>query len=259
LKLELDPQLGSTYSSASQWARRVTEGWASSNLYCAACSSPRLQPHAANRAVEDYHCPRCSRRVQLKAKQGPLGATVSNSAYEKKRQAIMAGRAPDYCFMSYQKQDLCVTDVLWVPGHFMTLSVVSSRTPLRPTAQRAGWVGSNIHLDLIPSEGKIPLVVDGRVQPRSIVRTQFQRLAFLAKLRHERRGWLTDILSCLDELEIQVGSRFTNSDLYACESKLHRLHPGNHNIQQKIRQQLQVLTAKAMVRRISPGIYERIY
>ena len=175
----LDRTLGDAYPSRSQWARRVTEGWAADNLFCAACSSSSLTPHQANRAVEDYQCPRCSRRVQLKAKNGRIGASVSNSAFAKKRSAILAGRAPDYCFMGYDRDALLVEDLIWVPGHFMTLSVISERKPLRETARRAGWVGSNIHLDRIPAQGKIPVVVGGRICSKAVVRHQFAELAFL--------------------------------------------------------------------------------
>lgn len=258
MKLVLDPRLGDGYTSASQWARRVTEGWATRNLYCIACKADSLAPHETNRAVEDYHCLACHRRVQLKAKNGPLGATISNSAYEKKRAAIAKGRAPDYCFMSYDRENLCVDDLLWVPGHFITLSVVSKRKPLPPSARRAGWVGSNIHLDLVPNAGKIPLVTEGRIAAKKEVRAQFRSLVFLNQLVAEQRGWLTDILTCLDNLELRSGSKFTNGDVYECEGRLSCLHPRNRNIRPKIRQQLQVLAANGIVKRVSPGVYERI-
>lgn len=258
MRLDLDARLGDGYPSASQWARRVTEGWAAANLYCVACNANSVTAHVANRAVEDYHCRSCARRIQLKAKNGRIGATVSNSAYEKKRAAIAAGRAPDYCFMAYDKGTLRVEDVLWVPGHFMTLSVISKRKPLRADAQRAGWVGSNIHLNLIPQQGKIPVVSDGRPLPKPQVRKQFAELLFVSRLNPEGRGWVTDVLACLDSMRLRPGSRFTNDDVYECESRLGALHPNNHNIRPKIRQQLQVLAAGGQVKRISPGLYERL-
>lgn len=258
MKLALDPALGDGYTSKSQWARQVTEGWAKENLFCLACTSDTLQAHAANRIVEDYHCPTCSRRIQLKAKNGSIGASVSNSAYERKRAAILAGRAPDYCFMAYERDALLVTDLLWVPGHFMTLSVVSKRKPLKATARRAGWVGSNIHLDRIPEQGKIAVIVDGRISPKAQARRQFADLAFLRQLDADKRGWVTDVLAGLDTLALRPGSKFTNDDVYSCEDRLKRLHPNNHNIRPKIRQQLQILQAGGVVKRISPGIYQRL-
>lgn len=258
MKLVLDASLGDGYPSASQWARRVTEGWAVENLYCPACASPRLSAHVNNRAVEDYHCPSCARQVQVKAKRGRIGSTISNSAFGKKQAAILANRAPDYCFMAYDREELLVNDVLWVPGHFMTLSVISKRKPLRETAQRKGWIGSNIHLDLIPGQGKIVLVEAGRPVPPAAVRKQFGETAFVARLPPQKRGWVTDVLACIDALDVRPGSSFSNDDLYSCEERLHVLHPGNRNIRPKIRQQLQVLAKHGVVARTSPGHYQRL-
>lgn len=258
MRLQLDASLGEGYPSPSQWARRVTEGWAAANLFCVACTADSLAAHNANRAVEDYHCRSCGRRVQLKAKNGRIGATVSNSAYEKKRAAIAVGRAPDYCFMAYDRAELTVDDVLWVPGHFITLSVVSKRLPLKASARRAGWIGSNIHLDLVPKSGKIEIVRGGEVVPRRQVRAKFQELAFVNRLGAEQRGWVTDVIACLDDLELRPGSRFTNAEVYSFEARLASLHPRNRNIRPKIRQQLQVLQAGGVVKRLSPGVYERV-
>lgn len=258
MKLALDASLGNGYASRSQWARRVTEGWAADNLFCLACTSNTVRPHAANRAVEDYHCPRCERRIQLKSKNGRIGRTVSNSAFEKKRAAITKGRAPDYCFMGYDRDALMVNDLVWVPGHFITMSVISARKPLQATARRAGWVGSNIHLERVPSQGKIAIVTDGRIAPKPVVRQQFAELAFLRNLRAEKRGWVTDVLACLDDLHLRTGSEFRLGDLYGFEERLQGLHPRNHHVRPKIRQQLQVLVAGGVLRRVRPGTYRRL-
>ncbi|MEK6975181.1 MAG: DpnI domain-containing protein [Candidatus Thermoplasmatota archaeon] len=258
MNLALDGRLGDHFTSKSQWARKVTEGWAEGNLFCLACASNRLTAHEPNRAVEDYQCPTCSRRVQLKAKHGRLASTVSNSAYEKKRAAILAGRAPDYCFMAYDRDALLVNDLVWVPGHFMTLSVVSKRKPLKATARRAGWIGSNLHLDRIPRVGKIAVVADGRLAKKAAVRKQFAELSFLRALGAEKRGWVTDVLSCLDDLALRSGSQFTLTDVYGCEDKLQALHPKNRNVRPKVRQQLQVLVAGGVIERVVPGTYRRL-
>jgi len=257
VKLVLDASVGASYTSASQWARRVTEAWASGNLYCVACTAPRLAPHAANRAVEDYHCTRCRRQIQLKAKNGTFAKAWSNSAFEKKRAAIAAGRTPDYCFMSYRRESLLVDDVVWVPGHFITLSVVSPRRPLAATARRSGWIGSTIHLDRVPNNGKIVVVERGKSRPPRKVRLEFHRLAFLQHLDSPRRRWLTDVLAALDHAGIAPGQGFANADLYALEERFHQLHPSNLHIRPKIRQQLQVLQRRGLVTRVSPGRYVR--
>lgn len=258
MNLDLDDSHAAGYTSPSQWARRVTEPWAAGNLYCIACTADSLAAHAANRAVEDFHCLQCGRRLQLKAKNGRLGASISNSAYGKKVEAIAAGRVPDYCFMAYDKDALRVTDVMVVPGHFVSLSVISARTALRQSAERSGWVGSVIHLDRVPQAGKISVVSAGRPRPKPEVRANFAKLAFVGAVEPSRRGWLTDVLGCLDRMEIRPGSEFTNEDIYGFEEHLAQLHPGNRNVRPKIRQQLQVLAANRFVRRLSPGRYARL-
>lgn len=257
MQLRLDPTLGDGYSSNSQRSRRITEGWAAKNLYCAACASPRLTAHANNRAVEDFHCPTCARQVQLKAKGGAVGRVVSNSAYAKKMAAIEENRAPDYCFMGYDREAWLVQDLIWVPGHFITKSVVAKRKELNASAQRAGWIGSNILLHLVPPHGKIPLVVDGVIRPSVEVREQFQATAFMQRLPAAERGWIGDVLACIGALA-GSGESFTNGDIYAMDDYLARLHPANRNVRPKIRQQLQVLVKQGVIERESPGRYRRL-
>lgn len=256
MKLQLNASLGEGYNSASQWARRVTEGWALANLYCVACGNPALSAHAANRAVVDYHCPNCARQVQLKAKNGEISSVVANSAYAKKLAFIRAGRAPDYCFVAYNRDELLVRNAIWVPGHFITESVVSARKPLRAEAQRAGWIGSNIHLGLVPSAGKIPIVVDGKIVARKQACEQFRRLAFVAQLDSNSRGWLTDVMACVQR--VAADGTFRNADLYQMAPFLRGLHPGNNNIEAKIRQQLQLLVSRGLLERQSPGVYSMV-
>lgn len=258
MQTNLDPTAGMEYRSASQWARRVTESWASKELYCWACDSPRLATHANNMAVEDFQCARCQRRIQLKAVNGRIGRTVSNSAFENKIRAIRANRAPDYAFMSYDKANLRVDALFVVPGPFLSESVVSARKPLRPTARRAGWIGSNIHLDRIPNLAKIEVVADGTARPPRHVRADFARVAFAAQLPANARGWLGDVLACMDEAGVAEGHDFELRDMYAFEDVLGRLHPDNHNVQAKIRQQLQVLERRGLVRRVRRGRYVKL-
>ncbi len=98
--LELDPTLAAGYKSASQVARVVTEHWAAHNLFCLACSSDELTSLPNNARVEDYHCPNCSAKYQLKSKSGPFGRRVQNSAYEPKMRAISPS-APTVAFPPY--------------------------------------------------------------------------------------------------------------------------------------------------------------
>lgn len=256
MDLALDGSLAEAYQSRSQWARVVTEAWATRSMYCVACSSNHLTAHAANTKVEDFRCVRCNRRLQLKAKLGPVGRTVSNSAYASKLAAIRENRAPDYGFLSYDLSP-AVTDLVVVPGHFLTESTISARKPLAPTARRAGWIGSNIHLDRIPPEGKITVVRAGVPVAPTEVRRTFQQTAFLREVAPTRRGWVTDVLACVDRLELNDGEEFHLRDLYRFEGKLHALHPKNLHIQEKIRQQVFLLRDQGVLESLGTGRYRR--
>lgn len=258
MKLALDATVAQGYTSASQWARRVTEAWASSELFCVACPSPKLKAHVANTKVEDYHCPRCSRRVQLKAKSGRIGRVVANSGYATKVAAIRKNKAPDYAFLGYDRDRLQVRDLFVVPGHFLTESVISARKPLAETARRAGWIGSNIHLDRIADSGKVWLVQDSVQRPKATVRQEFDRLAFVRALPAEGRGWLNDVLQCVEELAPRRGTEFSLKEVYGFEQRLAARHPANHNVQPKIRQQLQLLRKRGLVKFEGSGRYTRL-
>lgn len=255
MDLRLDASVSEGYTSGSQWARRVTESWASRELYCWGCRSPRLSAHRANTKVEDYVCPNCNRRIQLKAKAGRIGRSVANSAYASKMEAIRANRAPDYAFLGYHRRELQVADLFVVPGPFLTENTVSARKPLSSTARRAGWIGSNIHLDRIPAIAKISIVQDGIAVAPGIVRANFSRLRFVGFLEHRQRGWLADILHCIERFRLPAGGEFHLADLYGFEEELGAIHPKNQNIKPKIRQQVQILRDRGLLASLGQGRY----
>ena len=158
MNLALDTAVAEGYSSKAQRSQVVTESWAEANLYCLNCETDILQAHRPGKRVEDFLCPSCDRRIQLKASRGGHGRRVANSAYDAKMDVIEANRAPDYAFMGFDPDMWQVTDLFYVPGHFMTPQVVEKRKPLSSDARRSGWVGSYILLDRIPDAGRIEIV-----------------------------------------------------------------------------------------------------
>ena len=259
MKLQLDPQLAMGYRSASQVARRVTERWAEENLYCVACSSSRLTAAAANTAVLDFRCPRCEVAYQLKAKNGRFGGVVTNSAYAVKIAAIDAGRVPNYVFLGYSKLDWLVHDLFVVPGHFISRAAVVARKPLKPSAKRAGWIGSNILLHALPPEGRLALVSGGVSLSPTRVRRRWSQFNFLREDARAGGGWAADVLACVREVERTRGPEFLLGEFYkAYEGRLAALHPGNHHVQPKIRQQLQVLRDGGVLTFIGNGRYRII-
>lgn len=244
------------YKSKAQRSRVITEAWAGQNLYCLNCETDAIEAHRPSQKVEDYLCPSCDRRTQLKAKRGGHGGKVANSAYEPKMEAIHANQAPDYAFLGFDPDEWLVTNLVVVPGHFITPTVIERRAPLSDDARRSGWVGSNILLDRIPVAGRITLVDHGSIVPRRKAREQFEQTVFLAEEEAEARGWTSAVMDCIDELGLDPGERFELEDVYAFEDRLGEMYPDNQHVRAKIRQQLQVLRDEGLIEFLGDGEYQ---
>lgn len=255
MDLTLDASLASDYKSPAQIARVVTEAWFEDQAYCPNCTTDTIEAHRPGKKVEDFHCPTCDRRVQLKAKSRSFGRRIVNSAYQPKIKAIRANEAPDYAFLRYDKDDWRVQSLLYVPGHFLTPGAVEAREPLSDSARRSGWVGSNILLDRIPEQGRLWFVDGGEAVPRDEVRERFDRLGFVADRDVEGRGWLADVLGCVEELVSEPGDEFTLEEMYGFEDELSERWPDNEHIRAKIRQQLQVLRDEGVLEFVERGLY----
>jgi Zn ribbon nucleic-acid-binding protein len=254
MDVRFDLKQASGYKSQSQIARVVTEKWFVDNGYCPACNSDELWATPHNEKVVDFVCPDCAAKYQLKAKSHHIGKSVANGAYQPKIDMIRAGTASNWFFMEYDKKDWTVESVMLVPAHFVTPEIIQKRNPLKPTARRAGWVGSNVLIGKLPIDARIYLVNESEVVPRSIVREEWKRFEFLKKQSLESKGWLSDVLAAVRSLP----KEFSLADAYAFEGKLAKLHPGNKHVKPKIRQQLQILRDNGVLDFISPGKYRAI-
>ena len=66
------------------------------------------------------------------------------------------------------------------------------------------------------------------------------------------KGWLLDIIICLEKLDHK---EFSLDEVYAFGNELSKKHPDNRHIKDKIRQQLQVLRDKGYLKFTSRGNY----
>jgi len=255
LELDLKPEIATTYKSASQRARILTETWARENLYCVACPSESLSSARRGEKVIDFICPDCGELYQLKSQSHPFGSRVANSAYEPKIRAIRSGTVPNFLFLRYDRIMLRVVDLFLVPRHFITESVVERRKPLSESARRRGWVGSNIILSNLPWDARIQIIQNGQESPPNIVREMWNRFLFLREQSIYSRGWLADVLACIRELGSE---KFTLADVYSFEKRLSALHPKNRNIRPKIRQQLQILRDHGIIKFLGRGRYRTV-
>ena len=257
MDLRLNSSVAGMYKSQSQAARRMTEDWATNNLFCVACLADHVLAEPANTPVKDYTCPDCSAAYQLKSKSGKFGQIVQNSAYAPKMSAIEDGRVPHYAFLQYSRDTWSVTDLFIVPAHFISAAIIQQRSPLTKTARRAGWVGSNILLGRLPPDARVRVIDGGTVRDPSQIRHDWQHYAFLQSDARSRGGWGADILSCVRTFQHERGVKeFTLRAFYdRFTEELTLWHPANQHVEDKIRQQLQVLRDGGLLEFLGRGRY----
>ena len=251
MQLSLDSELAKVYTSASQKARVLTEGWVLNEVYCPSCGGS-VDNYSNNKPVADFYCKKCTEDFELKSKRGKIGKKVSAGAYSQMIKRINSPEKPNFFFMGYL-DTLNVNDFFVVPKHFFVPKVIEERKPLAETARRAGWVGSNILFSKIPKAGQIFYVEDGGEVAKKDVLEKWQKTVFLKQVKKaDAKGWILDIMNCIDALGKK---EFTLADMYAFEADLQVIHPENKNIKPKIRQQLQFLRDKGYLAFVSAGVY----
>jgi type II restriction enzyme len=183
-----------------------------------------------------------------------MGHKVMDSEYNTMMRAIESNRSPNLILMHYSTDILQVQDLLLIPRQLIVPSTIEKRNPLNLTARRAGWTGCNILLQNIPSTAQLFAVRTFRVREPNEIREEWKRLAFVKEIGSEARGWVVDVLRCIQSLEKK---QFTLREMYnRFEQELSKLHPQNRHVRPKIRQQLQVLRDRGIIRFVGEGIYE---
>jgi hypothetical protein len=83
-----------------------------------------------------------------------------------------------------------------------------------------------------------------RIFPPAEVRKAYQKVRPLEKLNIEKRGWTLDVLNVVRSLGKK---EFQLAEVYAHADQLAKLHPQNHHINPKIRQQSQELRKLSLI------------
>lgn len=252
MNLAFDTKLAEGYTSKSQIIRVLSENWVEKNGYCPSCGH-HLKSFDNNKPVADLFCCACSEEFELKSKKAKMSNIVNDGAYDSMIDRITHENNPNFFFLTYSK-DLSVNNFLIIPKHFFTPDVIVKRKPLAKTAKRAGWVGCNIDLRNVPESGKVFFVKNREITEQNRVVEQFNQMMFLRQQSQESRGWLLDVLKCVDELP----DKFTLKEVYHFTEPLAELHPNNHNVHAKIRQQLQLLRDKGLIEFIGRGVYRKL-
>lgn len=239
------------YTSASQRARVLTESWVADHVDCPACGGG-LDKTPNNTKALDFHCASCRRPFELKSSKSKFGNRVVDGAYESMIAAIRSDRQPNLFLLSY-RLPFTVSDLVVLPRRFIVEPMVIARKPLAPTARRAGWVGCNLDLGIIPKSALIPCIVNGKSVPHEQIRESWSKTEMLEECGCNARTWLAVTLGIIERLH---KPSFTLYDVYAYEAHASRLFPNNKNIKAKLRQQLQVLRDMGFVEFQGHGLYK---
>ena len=254
MNLSFNTKLANGYSSNSQIARILTEDWVKQNSYCPSCGNLPLTEFANNKPVADFYCQTCSEEFELKSKNGALSNTITDGAYSTMIERITSNQNPNFFFLTYTKT-WSVNNFLIIPKQFFIPEIIIKRKPLSETARRAGWVGCNIDISKITDVGKVFIVKNSKTVDRDIVKDSFSKTIFLRNKSIESKGWILDILKCVDSIP---KISFSLHDIYKFESELKLKYPKNNFIKDKIRQQLQLLRDEGIIEFVGRGNYKKI-
>lgn len=256
MDLNFNVSLAEKYSSGSQTARVLTENWVLENMFCPRCGNTHMEHFKNNMPVADFFCPSCHNQYELKSKRGSLGNKINDGSYEKMIERITGNKNPDFLFMNYSLDNMCVVDLLMIPKHFFTPDIIERRRPLSNAARRAGWTGCNILIEKIPYQGRIDIIKAGSAVNKSEVKKRVDMCCLLEINDMSARGWILDVLDCINMIDY---CEFTLNDVYCFDKFLGEKHPDNHNIRPKIRQQLQLLRDRGILDFIGNGRYKKVF
>ena len=222
INLHFDETLGERYKSKSQKIRVMSENWVGKNMFCPCCGDSHIFALKNNEPVADMKCNNCGEIFELKSKKGNIGKKINDGAYTTMLRRITSITNPELLVMQYSS-DYIVTDLIFIPKFFFVPQIIEKRKPLASTARRAGWIGCNYIKKLETSD----------------INT---------------RSWLLDVLECIDKIK---SKEFCLQEIYAYSTFLQEKHVNNHNVEAKIRQQLQFLRDKGYIEFLGRGHYKK--
>jgi len=241
----------SKYKSNSQRIRVLTENWIQESMFCPVCLNLNINSLPNNTPVADFFCPRCNEQFQLKSQKNNFGKKILDGAFQKMIESIQKNLRPNF-FLLHYNLDYYVNNLFLIPYFFFTESIIEKRKPLSKTARRAGWIGCNISLDKLPPEGKIKIIENGIVYNRRLIASQWKKISFIRDTPLPERGWTVDVLRIVHSLGRK---EFTLKEVYEYEEEFAKEHPSNYHIKAKIRQQLQILRDKGILKFKNRGNY----
>ena len=254
INYNFDRSIAKHYISNTQKIRVMSEHWIENNMFCPCCGNPHIINLENNRPVADFQCDNCGEIYELKSRRRKTGKKIPDGAYSTMMERIVSIDNPNLFILNYSFH-LQVTNLMLIPKFFFVSDIIEKRSPLSPKARRAGWVGCNILISDIPEQGKIKIIENQSVCNIDDVVNEYARIRKLQTNNLDNRGWLFDVMNCIDLIPT---TEFYLADVYRFTEKLQKKHINNHNVEAKIRQQLQFLRDKGFIEFLDKGHYRKI-
>jgi hypothetical protein len=124
MNLRLPTEEAIRYHSLSQAARVISESWAESNVFCAACPSEKLERARNNTEAIDFTCSDCGSNYQLKATARPFASKIVDAGYDAMMRAIRSDRLPHFLILRYNAA--LVLDLMLLPAFALAKSHIQS-------------------------------------------------------------------------------------------------------------------------------------
>lgn len=245
--------LGQAYTNNRQKIRVLSEQWVTDTLFCPCCGYHSLANLPNNAPVADFCCPRCHAIFELKSTAKKFGNKIADGAYHTMIERITSNNNPSLLLLTYE--EYAVTNLELIPSYFFTPDLIEKRKPLPETAVRHGWTGCSILYSHIPRQGKISIIKNRVVQNKQDIVNMYVRSQTLHLTTMDKRSWLFDVLKCVNSIDNEY---FSLHDIYAFTDSLAKKHPQNSHIQDKIRQQLQLLRNKGIIAFTGRGQYKKL-
>lgn len=257
VNIKINKDLGDNYSSNSQKSKNITEPWILDNFQCPFCNV-KLKQFEANNKCADYYCPRCNDEFELKSIKGKFSKNkITGSEYFSTIEKINS-KKPHWILL--ERNDEQVTGLTFIPKYFFYNEMIEKRKELSSKAQRAGWCGCLININMIPSFAKIKYIKDGVEVNKKIINYKLDMVNRFKNINSESKNWKIIILSLIDRIPETV---FSLDDLYVSIKELRIEHPANNFIEEKIRQTLQILRNEGYIRFLDTegyrGLYQKLF
>lgn len=254
MNLLFNVKLAEGYKSTSQIIRILSEDWVLHNSYCPSCGNECLENYTRNNPAADFYCMSCKSDYELKSFKNLPKQRIVDGAYLSMIRKIRENKNPHFFFLQYSS-NFSVTNYFTIPKHFFTTNIIEKRKPLSEYARRAHWTGCNILFGNLPQSGIIHLIKDSSIiHPKEVIQ-KWQKTSFLSQKKMDVRGWLVDLIGIFDKIPSET---FTIQDVYSYEKLLKQKYPNNKFIKEKIRQQLQVLRDKGLIKFLGKGNYHKV-